>query len=92
MFNVYLLHSIADSGFYIGYTTDLKRRLSERKQGASVATRHRGPWKLIYYEAYTERLDAEGRERYLKSGGGRRFLRRQLRHYLEKLPNRGTVE
>ncbi len=92
MFNVYLLHSIADSGFYIGYTTDLKRRLSERKQGASVATRHRGPWKLIYYEAYTERLDAEGPERYLKSGGGRRFLRRQLTHYLEKLPNRGTVE
>jgi putative endonuclease len=91
-------------GFYIGYTTDLKRRLSEHKQGASFATRHRGPWKLIrkliimrhtyteYYEAYTERLDAEGRERYLKSGGGRRFLRRQLRHYLEKLPNRGTVE
>jgi putative endonuclease len=81
MFYVYLLHSIADSGFYIGYTTDLRRRLSEHKQGA-VATRHRGPWKLIYYEAYTERLDAEGRERYLKSGGGRHFLRRQLRHYL----------
>jgi putative endonuclease len=92
MFYVYLLHSIADSGFYIGYTTDLKRRLSEHKQGTSAATQHRGPWKLIYCEAYTERLDAEGRERYLKSGGGRRFLRRQLTHYLEKLPNRGTVE
>ena len=33
----------------------------------------------------TEQSDAEGRERYLKSGGGRRFLRRQLRHYL-KIP------
>jgi putative endonuclease len=69
MFYVYVLHSIADGGFYIGYTTDLRRRLSEHKQGTSFATRHRGPWKLIYYEAYTERLDAEGRERYLKSGG-----------------------
>jgi hypothetical protein len=29
VFYVYLLHSIADDGFYIGYTTDLKRRLSE---------------------------------------------------------------
>ena len=91
-FYVYLLHSIWDGGFYIGYTTDLKRRLSEHKQGASLATRHRGPWKLIYCEAYTERLDAEGRERYLQSGRGRRFLRRQLRYYLEKRPNRGTVE
>src|SRR5205823_13433085 len=43
-----------------------------------------GPWKLIYYEAYTEREDSEGRERYLKSGGGRRFLRQQLRRYLDK--------
>ena len=36
--------------------------------------RYRGPWKMIYYEAYFNRQDAEGRERYLKSGGGRRFL------------------
>ena len=50
MFYVYLLHSIADDGLYIGYSTDLKRRLSEHKRGASVATRHRGPWKLIYLE------------------------------------------
>jgi putative endonuclease len=91
MFYVYLLHSIADNGFYIGYSTDLKRRLSEHKHGASIATRHRGPWKLIYYEAYTEQADAEGRERYLKSGGGRRFLRRQLRHYLKKFPGPSTA-
>jgi hypothetical protein len=32
-FYVYLLHSISDNGFYIGYSTDLKRRLSEHKQG-----------------------------------------------------------
>ncbi len=92
MFYVYLPHSIADNGFYIGYTTDLKRRFSEHKQGASFATRHRGPWKLIYYEAYTERLDAEGRERYLKSGGGRRLLRRQLMHYLQKFPSRTAAQ
>jgi putative endonuclease len=88
MFYVYLLHSVADRSFYIGYSTDLKRRLSEHKQGASIATKHRGPWKLIYYEANIERDDAEGRERYLKSGGGRRFLRKQLRHYLKKFPSR----
>ena len=82
MFYVYLLHSKKDNGFYIGYSTDLKRRLSEHRRGASFATKSRGPWKLIYYEAYTEREDAEGREKFLKSGAGRRFLRTQLRHYL----------
>jgi putative endonuclease len=82
VFYVYVLRSESDAGFYIGYSTDLKRRLSEHMQGASFATKSRGPWKLIYYEAYTEREDAEGRERFLKSGAGRRFLRTQLRHYL----------
>ena len=81
---MYVLRSMADDGFYIGYSADLKRRLSEHKKGASTATRYRGPWKLIYYEAYTDRRDAEGREQYLKSGGGRRLLRHQLRHYLGK--------
>ena len=79
-------HSLADNGFYIGFSTDLKRRLSEHTRGASFATKSRGPWKLIYYEAYTERKDALGRERYLKSGSGRRFLRAQLRHYLLQVP------
>jgi putative endonuclease len=91
MFYVYVLRSAADDGFYIGYSTDLRRRLSEHKQGASFATKHRGPWKLIYYEAYIERADAEGRERYLKSGSGRRFLRAQLRHYLKKFPSRSAA-
>ena len=92
MFYVYLLHSAKDNGFYIGFSTDLKRRLSEHTQGASLATKSRGPWKLIYYEAYTEREDAEGREKFLKSGAGRRFLRAQLRHYLIQFPARASVK
>jgi putative endonuclease len=85
---VYLLHSTSNHGLYIGYSTGLKRQLSRNQAGAAIATKHRGPWKLIYYEAYTEQADAEGRERYLKSGSGRRLLRRQLRHYFEKFPSR----
>ena len=88
MFYVYLLHSISDNGFYIGFATDLRKRISDHKRGASFATKSRGPWKLIFYEAYTEREDAEGREKYLKIGAGRRFLRSQLRHYLKKFPPR----
>jgi putative endonuclease len=69
-------------GFYIGFSTDLKRRLSEHKRGASFATKSRGPWKLIYYEAYTEREDAENREKFLKSGAGRRLKLGRFPHSL----------
>jgi putative endonuclease len=88
MFYVYVLHSLEDRGLYIGFSTDLRRRMAEHKQRASFATKHRGPWKLIYYEAYIDRQNAEGRERYLKSGSGRRFLRQQLRRYFRKFPVR----
>jgi putative endonuclease len=88
VFYVYVLRSESDSGFYIGFSTDLKRRLAEHTRGAAFATKSRGPWKLIYYEAYIEREDAEGREKFLKSGAGRRLLRAQLRHYVKRLPAR----
>jgi putative endonuclease len=74
MFYVYVLHSLEDHVLYIGFSTNLKKRIGEREHGASFATKYRVPWKLIYYEAYINRHDAEGRERYLKSGSGRRLV------------------
>lgn len=88
MHYVYVLRSVRDHGFYIGYSSNLRRRLLEHAEGNSFATSYRGPWKLIYYEAYLEQADALGRERYLKSGAGRRFLKSQLKHYLRKHPSK----
>ena len=82
MYYGYLLDSAKDKGFYIGFSTDLKKRLSQHRRGAAFATKSRGPWKLIYYEAYTEREDAEGRERFLKSGSGRRLKLGRFPHSL----------
>jgi putative endonuclease len=86
MFYEYVLHSVADHGLYIGYSTDLKKRLSEHKQRRVCRNEIPRPWKLIYYEAYLNRADALGREKYLKSGSGRRFLKTQLRNYLAQTP------
>jgi len=83
-----MLRSESDSGFYIGFSTNLRARLRQHQNGESLATKSRGPWKLVYFEAYTERENAEGREKFLKSGAGRRFLRAQLRHYLKRFPAR----
>jgi putative endonuclease len=52
MFYVYVLRSEADSGFYIGYSNNLRVRLKQHINQSCFATAHRGPWKLIYYEAY----------------------------------------
>ena len=82
MHYVYVLRSANDDGLYIGYSADLRRRMREHRDGVSFATSFRRPWRLIYYEAYLNQKDALGREKYLKSGAGRRFLRAQLRHYL----------
>jgi putative endonuclease len=82
------LRSENDAGFYIGYSANLRKRLQEHKQGSAFATSFRGPWKLIYYEAYLNQNDALGRERYLKSGSGRRFLQSQLKNYLRKFPSK----
>ena len=60
VFYVYVLRSEADAGFYVGFSGNLTKRLRDHENGAAFATSYRGPWKLIYYEAYLEREDALG--------------------------------
>ena len=88
MHYVYVLQSESDHGLYIGYSANLKRRVREHAEGLAEATRHRGPWRLIYYEAYVEAEDALGRERFLKSGAGRTYLKKQNRLHFAKHPLR----
>lgn len=85
---VYVLQSEMDSGLYIGMTSDLPKRLERHRNGESPSTKGRRPWKLIYYEAYLLESDAEGRELFLKSGAGRRFLDKQLRNHFARQPRR----
>ena len=66
-----------------GYSQDLRRRFREHNSGKVSSTRNRRPLKLIYYEAYLLEADASGRERFLKSGAGKRHLRKQLAHFFE---------
>jgi putative endonuclease len=91
VFYVYVLRSGSDHGLYIGYSKNLRARIRAHRAGTNRATAHRGPWTLIYYEAYLNQADALGRERYLKSGAGRRFLKAQLRYYLTQNPIRETA-
>ena len=62
----YILQSLKDKKVYIGYTNDLKRRLQEHNTKKSLATKCRAPFKLVYYEAYLSKQNAQHRERNLK--------------------------
>ena len=80
---VYILESQKDNGWYTGYTSDLKKRLSEHQNGYTHSTKYRRPWKLIYYEACLSEADAIAREKYLKSGMGKRYLRNRVKKYFD---------
>lgn len=82
---VYLLFSFKDSKFYIGYTSNLKRRLTEHANGKVTATKNRTPLQLLHYEYFINKSDAEAREKFLKSGYGRRQFKEILHHTLESL-------
>ena len=82
---VYVLMSETDGRWYTGCTVDLRRRLAEHQAGHSTSTRYRGPWSLIYYEASLHIEDAQARERYLKSGMGKRYVRNRLKNFLRNL-------
>jgi putative endonuclease len=86
VFYVYILQSEKDKSLYIGFSPDLRKRLVKHNKNQVTSTKYKTPWKLIYYEAYLERKDATGRERFLKSGAGWRFIKKQIKQYLEKFP------
>lgn len=83
MFYVYILKSVRDERLYIGYSTDLKRRIEEHGEGHNKSTKYRRPLKLIYYEAYASQADAEQREFKLKhSAGAYTALKRRIQSCL----------
>ena len=81
----YVLRSDHDQRFYTGTTRDLRTRIELYSDGKVRSTAHRRPLALVYYEACLNRDDAFRRERFLKTGKGKRFLRNRLGSYLTSL-------
>ena len=69
MHYVYVLQSISTGKYYIGYTVDLKKRVSQHNAGLSRYTKHDKPWKIVYVEAYRTEDLAREREKQLKRHG-----------------------
>lgn len=83
MFYVYLLKSqVKENQLYVGYSTDLKKRLERHNNRLVASTKPYAPWYLIFYEAYKDKADAKRRENYFKTSPGRKALKIMLRNSL----------
>ena len=82
MYYVYVLLSLKDKKFYVGYTDNLTDRLKLHETGQVASTRNRRPLKLIYYEACLNQQDATHREKYLKTSWGKRYIKGRIKLYL----------
>tara|TARA_R110002124_G_scaffold246918_1_gene412030 strand:+ start:779 stop:1039 length:261 start_codon:yes stop_codon:yes gene_type:complete len=83
VFTVYVLASQKDLSWYIGFTSNMEKRIKEHNSGKTITTSKKMPWKVIYYEVSFNKLDAIAREKYLKSGMGRRYLKNRLSNQLD---------
>ena len=63
---------------YIGWTNNLKERIKNHNLGKELATKFRIPFDIIYYEAGLNKEKAIKREKYFKTGFGRKFLKSRI--------------
>lgn len=82
MHYVYVMLSQKDAKFYTGCTNDLRARFDQHQSGKVSSTKNRGPFEVIYYEACLNKYDAYTREKYLKTGMGKRYLKNRLKRAL----------
>ncbi|MFN4314789.1 MAG: GIY-YIG nuclease family protein [Chitinophagaceae bacterium] len=75
MIFVYALVSELNGDIYVGMSADVAKRLKEHNAGKSRYTKAYRPWKVLFTEVHPDRVAARKRERYLKSGVGKEFLK-----------------
>jgi len=79
MFTVYVIESLRNGKRYVGFTSKTaERRLAEHNRGCNKWARENRPFKLVYREFFDNEKDARKKERFLKSGQGRKFLNKKI--------------
>ena len=79
---VYVLKSDKDGKFYTGCTNDLRKRFNQHTMGQVTSTKDRLPVQIVYYEMCLDQSDAFAREKYLKTGMGKRYINNRLKRFL----------
>ena len=87
MFYTYVLDCTnSKSGYrerYVGWTEDLQKRVIEHQAKGTKSTKSFDKINLIYFEACINKTDPIRRERQLKTGFGRGYIKRRLKTYFD---------
>ena len=77
-FYVYMLKSLgSNSVTYVGYTSNLKKRISLHNNGKGAKFTRGRKWKLIYKEKCNSKSEAISREYYIKNN---RIIRNKIKN------------
>ncbi|NOX18066.1 MAG: GIY-YIG nuclease family protein [Chlorobi bacterium] len=74
MFYVYILYSENIDKFYVGYTSDLTKRIARHNSGWGKFSSRGAPWKIVYFEKYNSKSDAIKRENEIKKKKSRKYI------------------
>lgn len=77
-FFVYVLKSEKDGRLYKGFTNNIDRRIDEHNKGQNKSIKGFRPWKLVHIEEFATLMEARNREKFLKTGQGRDYLKKTL--------------
>jgi len=79
MFIVYVIESLKNGKRYTGFTSKIaEQRLAEHNRGCNKWARENRPFKLVYKEFFDNEKDARHQEKFLKSGQGRKLLKKTI--------------
>ena len=84
MYYTYVLKGKEGKEFYTGATSNIEKRIVEHNEGRVRSTKHKRPVGLVYFEACLDKDDAFRRERYLKTGMGKRYIRNRIKKGLTR--------
>lgn len=85
-YGVYVLYSESAKKLYIGYSESvINRFLSHNSLATKGYTIRYRPWKLIHVEYYVSKPEAMRREKQLKAGQGRKWIKNDVLNYMVRI-------
>jgi putative endonuclease len=72
---VYVIRSLVRSYIDVGMSDNVERRLKQHNNGENKSTKPYKSFQLILVEEFPSRIEARKREKFLKAGSGKKYLK-----------------
>ena len=78
---VYIIQSLKDGSYYIGYSVNPENRLAKHNRTHKGYTSRKRPWKIVYTKEFSNKTEALKREKFLKAQKSREFIEKLIKQY-----------